>query len=452
MQIKKGRAKKTMAKRSFAKTGVEAKPTTFFIVAAIILFALVISITGLKIPVPGQTELLNLYSMAEIRFGIDIRGGVEAVFAPRDFSGTASADQLAAARNVIEERMDNLNILDREITTDENNGQIIVRFPWQSGETEFNPEEALNELGEMALLEFTDPEGVVVITGADVVSATAGYITNELGNSEIIVELNLNESGKTKFAEATKRLKGQIIAITMDGATISSPRVNDEITNGVAYITGMSSNREAVDLAQKISAGALPFALEAISSSSISPTLGKDALSVMTTAGLVAFILICLFMLLYYRLPGFIACWSLLGQIVGILLAISIPQQTLTLQGIAGIILSIGMGVDANVIIAERIKEELKNGASLTTALANGFKRALSSVVDGNVTVAIAAVILMIFGSGSMLSFGYSLLAGVILNGVTGVIASRLMIGSLSQFKPLRNTWLYGARREKANA
>ncbi|HAL74154.1 MAG TPA: protein translocase subunit SecD [Clostridiales bacterium] len=443
-----------MAKRSFAKTGVQAKPTTFFIVAAIILIALVISITGLKIPIPGQTELLNLYSMAEIRFGIDIRGGVEAVFAPRDFTGNASADQLAAARNVIEERMDNLNILDREITIDENSGQIIVRFPWQSGETEFNPEEALLELGEMALLEFVDPDGKVVITGADVIKASAGYITNELGNSEIVVELNLNESGKTKFAEATKRLKvgNQILKITMDGATISSPRVNDEITNGVALISPMSSNEEAVDLAQKISAGALPFALEAISSSSISPTLGKDALAVMTTAGLVAFILICLFMLIYYRLPGFIACWSLLAQIVGILLAISIPQQTLTLQGIAGIILSIGMGVDANVIIAERIKEELKNGASLTAALANGFNRALSSVVDGNVTVAIAAIILMIFGSGSMLSFGYSLLVGVILNSLTGVIASRLMIGSLSQFKPLRNTWLYGARREKANA
>ena len=171
----------------------------------------------------------------------------------------------------------------------------------------------------------------------------------------------------------------------------------------------------------------------------------------MTLAGLVAFILICLFMLLYYRLPGFIACWSLLGQVVGILLAISIPQQTLTLQGIAGVILSIGMGVDANVIISERIKEELREGASLTVALTNGFDRALSSVIDGNVTVAIAAIVLMIFGSGSMLSFGYSLLVGVILNGLTGVVASRVMIGSLSQFKPLRNPWLYGARRVKAN-
>lgn len=441
-----------MAKRSFAKSGVKARPMTFFIVAAIILVALVISITGLKIPIPGQTELLNLYSMSEIRFGIDIRGGVEAVFAPRDYAGNVTPEQLASARNVIELRMDNLNILDREITVDENSGQILVRFPWQSGETSFNPEEALNELGAMALLQFKEPDGTVVLTGADVVSAKAGYITNALGNSEIVVELELTADGTTKFSEATGRLKGQIITISMDDTVISSPTVNDQITSGSAWITGMRDNAEAVDLAEKINAGALPFALEAISSSSISPTLGKGALNVMTTAGLVAFILICLFMLLYYRLPGFIACWSLLGQVVGILLAISIPQQTLTLQGIAGIILSIGMGVDANVIIAERIKEELRNGASLQAALTNGFSRAFSAVFDGNITVMIAAIILMIFGSGSMLSFGYSLLVGVILNGLTGVIASRLMIGSLSQFKPLRNTWFYGARREKANA
>jgi preprotein translocase subunit SecD len=195
----------------------------------------------------------------------------------------------------------------------------------------------------------------------------------------------------------------------------------------------------------------LPFALQAISSSSISPTLGSGAKNVMVQAGILAFALICLFMLLYYRLPGFVAVFSLLGQVVGIILAISIPQQTLTLQGIAGIILSIGMGVDANIIISERIKEELNAGCSLMTALGNGFHKALSSVVDGNVTVAIAAGVLMYFGSGSMWSFGYSLLAGVILNGLTGVILSRLMIGSLSQFKPLQNPWLYGRKRVKAN-
>ncbi|MBP1757725.1 MAG: secD [Firmicutes bacterium] len=242
------------------------------------------------------------------------------------------------------------------------------------------------------------------------------------------------------------------ISIYMDQTLISSPRVINKITDGKAMITNIGTSEEALALAQKINAGALPFALEAISSSSISPSLGSGALKVMTLAGLVALALICLFMLLYYRLPGFVAIFSLVGQMVGILLAISIPQQTLTLQGIAGIILSIGMGVDANIIIAERIKEELNAGSSLTTALANGFHKAFSAVMDGNVTVAIAAVVLMIFGSGSMLSFGYSLFVGVVLNGLTGVIANRLMIGSLSQFRPLQNPRLYGRKKVIADA
>jgi protein-export membrane protein SecD len=143
----------------------------------------------------------------------------------------------------------------------------------------------------------------------------------------------------------------------MDDTVISEPMVKTQITGNSAYIDGMADVQEAVALAEKINAGALPFALQAISSSSISPTMGQDALRVMLQAGLIAFLAICLFMLLYYRLPGFVACFALLGQITGILLAISIPQQTLTLQGIAGIILSIGMGVDANVIISERIRK-----------------------------------------------------------------------------------------------
>ncbi len=441
-----------MAKRSFSRTSVKARPVTFFIVAAIILLGLVLSMTGLKVPIPGQEEYLNLYSASEIRFGIDIRGGVEAVFEAKDYDGTPTAEELASARSVFELRMDNSSILDREITVDESSGRIIIRFPWKSDEADFNPEQALKELGETAQLTFTEPDGTVVLTGAEVVSATAAFQTDDFGNSEPIVQLELNAEGAEAFAEATARLVGQAITISMDDTIITSPTVMNAITGGNAVINRIGSIEEAVALAEKINAGALPFAMESISSSSISPTLGRGALEVMTTAGLAAFILICLFMLLYYRLPGFVACLSLLGQIVGILLAISIPQQTLTLQGIAGIILSIGMGVDANVIISERIKEELKNGASLQTALTNGFDRALSSVIDGNVTVAIAAVILMIFGSGSMLSFGYSLLVGVILNGLTGVIASRLMIGSLSQFRPLRKTWLYGLKEGTTNA
>lgn len=436
-----------MAKRSFAKAGVKARPFTFFIVSGIILLALLLAWTGLTIPVPGEDEFVELYGARDIRFGVDIVGGVEAVFAARDFEGTPSADELASARNVLELRMDNLQILDREITVEKSKGRIIVRFPWKSGETTFNPDEALTELGEMARLTFRDPDGNVIMDGTEISKSVATY--NEF--SEPVVSLEMTGEGADKFGEATARLIGQPIYIYMDEVQISAPTVNSAIYNGKAVIENIGTAEEAIDLAEKINAGALPFALEAISSSTISPTMGRGALNVMMQAGLVAFLAICLFMLLYYRLPGFVACIALLGQVVGILLAISIPQQTLTLQGIAGIILSIGMGVDANVIIAERIKEELNSGCSLPTALSNGFTRAFSAVLDGNVTVAIAAVILMIFGSGSMLSFGYSLLTGVILNAITGVTASRLMIGALSSMKPLRSTWLYGKKGVKAS-
>ena len=440
-----------MARRSFSKTRVKARPITFFIVAAIILLGTLLSMFGLNIPVPGQSGYMELYGASKIRFGIDIRGGVEAVFAPKDFSGTPSEEDLASARSVIELRMDNLNILDREITTDKSNGRIIIRYPWKSTETDFNPEQALKELGTMAKLTFQKPDGTIVLDGTNITSATAAFDPN---TNDPIVSLEMDAKGATAFAEATGELvatNGEI-SIYMDQTLISSPRVINKITDGKAMITNIGTSEEALALAQKINAGALPFALEAISSSSISPSLGSGALKVMTLAGLVALALICLFMLLYYRLPGFVAIFSLVGQMVGILLAISIPQQTLTLQGIAGIILSIGMGVDANIIIAERIKEELNAGSSLTTALANGFHKAFSAVMDGNVTVAIAAVVLMIFGSGSMLSFGYSLFVGVVLNGLTGVIANRLMIGSLSQFRPLQNPRLYGRKKVIADA
>ncbi len=437
-----------MAKRSFSRSGLKSRPATFFVVVAVILIGVLLSLFGATIPVPGQTDSVRLHGVRDIRFGIDIRGGVEAVFAARDYEGVPSDAEINAARSVLELRMDNLQILDREITVDKNNGRILVRFPWRSDEADFNPEVALQELGEMARLTFTDPEGTVVLEGTDVKESQAAFDPN---TAEPIVLLELTPEGAEKFAEATSRLIGQPISINMDETVISAPTVRSAITGGSAIIDNMGTSEEAIALAEKINAGALPFALEAISSSSISPTMGRGALDVMVRAGLLAMILICLILIVVYRLPGAVACIAITGQIVGILLAVSIPQQTLTLQGIAGIILSVGMGVDANIIISERIREELNQGAALTTALKNGFSRAFTSVLDGNITVAIAAIILMTFGSGQMLSFGYSLLTGVILNLLTGVVLFRLMLGSLSQFRKLQSTRLYGQRKAVSN-
>ena len=225
----------------------------------------------------------------------------------------------------------------------------------------------------------------------------------------------------------------------------------------------------------KINAGALPFALQTTNFSTISPTLGVGARDAMVLAGFIAFIAICVLMIILYRLPGIVACIALMGQAAGTIAAItgylpSISSFTLTLPGIAGIILSIGVGVDANVITYERIREELRLGRGIDAAIDAGYKRAFTAIFDGNITVVFVAVILMgafgppasifammlkpvfgIFGSsttGAIYSFGYTLLVGIILNFLMGVTASRLMLKSLSKFKPLRKAWLYGGEKK----
>ena len=414
---------------------------TFWIVFAITVALLFVAIYGIHI---GS---FNLKGANEMRFGIDIRGGVAATYTPKDLNGTPTADQLEKAKTIIETRMDAQNITDREVTVDDAHGSVIVRFPWKSDDTSFDPQAAIKELGETALLTFKDPDGNVVLEGADVKKS---YASTSQSDGSFVVNLELTDDGAKKFSDATGRLVGKAISIYMDNTEISSPTVQTQITDGSAIITGQKSMKEAKALAEKINAGSLPFAMEANDAQIISPTLGRNALKVMEEAGLLAFLLVCVFMLLYYRLPGFVACIALVLQVVGQLLALSLPQFTLTLPGIAAVILSMGMGVDANVIIAERIKEELNAGKTLRSGISLGFDRAFSAVFDGNITTLIVAVVLIALGSGSLLSFGYSLLTGVLMNFVSGVTASRLMTSSLSEYKALQKPWLYGARRLKA--
>lgn len=410
----------------------------FFIAVFLTVALFCLSLFGLKI---GNMDIKGADQM---RYGIDIRGGVEATYEPKDLGRLATESELEAARTIIETRMDAKNITDRDVTIDKSNGKILVRFPWKSDEADFNPQKAVSELGETAKLTFRDPGGNIVLEGADVKKSSA-RLSQENGGPVVVLELSAK--GGEKFAEATGRLIGQEISIYMDETQISSAIVQTRITGGNAVIENMKSLEEAAALSQKIDAGSLPFSLVTKNCNIISPTLGSNALAVMVIAGKVAFGLVCLFMLLYYRLPGLVACIALLLQVTGQLLALSVPQFTLTLPGIAGVILSIGMGVDANIIVSERIKEEINTGKTLGRAVESGFQRAFSSVFDGNITVIVVAVMLMIFGSGSMLSFGYTLLCGVIMNFIAGVTASRLMIRSLSNFGSLRKPAYFGARR-----
>lgn len=422
---------------------------TFFLVLAVLVLLISVAVCGFEM---GS---LKLKGASDIRFGIDIRGGVEAVFKAKLNEGDPepTMEDLESAKLIIETRMDNQSIFDREITIDEANKEIFVRFPWKSGESNFDPQEAISELGSTALLVFTataaadgetPAESTRLLTGGDVKNAYAQVAETGIGYS---VALEFSAEGAIKFAEATAANIGKPLYIYMDDMMISAPTVQTAISGGNAQITGDFTLEEAEALADTINAGSLPFALESSNYSIISPTLGSGALNVMLTAGAIAFVIIALFMIIFYRLPGFVACIGLISQLVLQILAISVPQMTLTLPGMAGIILSIGMGIDTNVIIAERIKEELRAGKTVAGAIKSGYSRAFTAVLDGNVTTMIVAVVLMIFGSGSILSFGYTLLTGVILNFLSGILASRLMVTSLSLYKPFQAAILYGNRR-----
>ena len=428
----------------------------------------------------GDVTKTYIKGAQDIRFGVDIKGGVNVTFAPSD-NYDATDDQLDAAQLVIENRLVGLNVTDYELYVDYDSDRLILEFPWQSGETDFDPEAAIEEIGSTAYLTFrkgSSADGELILDGSMVESAAAQYGPVSGSTSEYYVALKFNDEGAKAFGDATTELyqSSGTISIWLDDQNVSTATVNAAITDGAAIITSSASNpftqEDVVKMARQINSGALPFALTVDSYSTVSPSLGENSLSAMVLAGLIAYALIVVLMTLLYRLPGFLACIALAGQVAATLAFVSgyfpvFESFTLTLPGIAGIILAIGMGVDANVITAERIKEELNNGKSLDGALKSGFARGLTPIIDGNVTIVIVAIVLMgafgpsdglfakalhfvffAFGpstAGTIYAFGYTLLTGVLLNFVFGVFATRVMIRGAASIKALRNSWFYGA-------
>ena len=462
------------------------KKWVFVVVVLIIAAMSYLAFFGLS-TTHGDLTTRYIKGASDIRWGIDIRGGVDVTFSPPE-GYDATNEEMAAAESIIKVRLVSQNITDYEVYTDFSKDRIIVRFPWKPDETDFNPEVAIQELGATAKLTFregveVDSEGkptgttkdTIVIEGKHVESASA-VINSQ--NNQPVVSLKLTAEGAKLFADATGRLIGKPISIWMDETLISAPIVENKISEGEAMITGKFTVEEAKALADKINGGALPFSLQTDNYNSISPTLGQGAKDVMVLAGAIAFILVCAFMIIRYRVPGLVAAIALAGQVALMIASVTgffdfIPSFTLTLPGIAGIILSIGFGVDANVITSERIKEEIRAGKTTEGAIHAGFERGFSAILDGNITVIIIAVVLMgtfgpptslfskilsplfaMFGpatAGSIYSFGYTLLVGVILNQVMGVFASRLMLTSICKFQAFKKPWLYGGVKNENN-
>ncbi len=372
-------------------------------------------------------------SVNDIKLGLDLAGGVSITYQAVGEEPT-STDM---ADTVYKLQLRAQNYSNEAEVYQEGSNRINVDIPGVS-----DANEILQELGKPGSLTFQDQSGNVLLTGMDVQSAEAG-IMGESNNREYVVSLTFTEEGAAKFAEATTERVGQIIYIIYDNEVVSNPVVRTAITGGQCSIEGMASYEEADILASTIRIGALPVELEEIRSNVVGAKLGQEAISTSLMAGAIGLGLVMLFMIITYGVPGVAASLALALYTSLIIFLLSVYKITLTLPGIAGIILSIGMAVDANVIIFARIREEMAAGKSVRSSMKDGFKKALSAIVDGNITTLLAAFVLWWRGSGTVRGFAQTLALGVVLSMFTALVITRLILGALYEVG-LTDSRLYG--------
>ncbi len=359
-----------------------------------------------------------------ISLGLDLRGGVYAVYKAKDPNQENLDSLIEGTISIMRTRLSDKGYTEATVTK-QGNDRIRIEIPDVQ-----DPNEVLDIIGTPAKLEFRTTDGTVVLTGDEVKSATA--VTDAAG-SQYKVQLVLNDSGKESFAKATSENIGKPISIYLDDDEISSPTVNSAITQGEAVIEGNFTLEYARELASLIQSGALPLDIEQDEVSAVSATLGVDVIERAVKAGIIGVILVMLFMMAIYRLSGVMASLALAIYMLIVFYCMAlVPGIQLTLPGIAGIVLAIGMAVDANVIIFERIREELNSGRSIDSAIKRGFKNALSAIVDSNVTTIIASFVLMYFGTGSIKGFANTLLIGVVVSMFTAIVVTRLLLKCLA--------------------
>ncbi len=354
-----------------------------------------------------------------IKQGLDLQGGTHVVLQAVD-TPELKVDDDAVNRSVkiIERRVNELGLTEPVIQR-QGKDRIIVELPGVK-----DPEKAIAMLGRTAMLQFKDQSGNVVLTGKDLKDAKA-QITS--GN-QAVVGLEFNDEGGQKFADLTARNIGKQIAIVLDGDVLTAPVVQEAITGGRAQISGSRSIEEAERLAILLRSGSLPVKIEVMENRTVGPTLGQDSKEKSIKAFSIGIIGVFVFMLLFYRFSGLVADIALLLYVMLLLLAMRYLNATLTLPGIAGIILSIGMAVDANVLIFERFKEELRRGKTLRSAMDAGFGRALVTIFDSNITTLMAAAVLFYLGTGPVKGFAVTLALGVVLSMFTAVTVTKFLL------------------------
>lgn len=473
----------------------------FFAVLAVVVFCTYLMLCGLKI---GDNTVVKGFK--DIRTGIDIRGGVSAQLQPKNVDlNTVTDEDLQSVKALIEKRLDDKNILDRTVTPDSEKKRVFVEIPWAAGETEFDANALIEDTIAMAKLTFYEVEpytevvevvateepdnkknkknnknkkadeeetsestgpvegvdyfvvkgeedggryakvGEVILEGKDVRNAAA---VSQSGQT--VVTIDFTSDGQKAFADATATISSKtdgMIGIFMDDTLISAATVKETINSDSCQIESDTFNEnkdEALTLASRINAGNMPFEMDAVEVNTISATMGDSAYTVTQYALVIALLLIMIYLIAMYRVLGVVASIALLGHTSVNILVISNLGITLTLPGIAGVILSIGMAVDGNCVIFERVKDELRAGRTLRAAIDAGFKSAFAAVFDGNVTTIICCAVLWYFGTGAIQSFAITTIVGVALSFVSAITASRwLILGTIDLNIATNKTW-YG--------
>lgn len=395
---------------------------------SIVIIAVIIIALGML------TYFLNKPIVDNLNLGLDLRGGLHVVLEAQEAEGQKiTADTIQKSVGILRTRVDKLGVSE-PIIYPQGDKRVVVELAGID-----DPEEAVNVISNTAQLEFWDENGKVLVTGKNLKDAKAQV---NQGGEGAEVNIEFDKEGTKLFAAATQANVNKPISIVLDKKIISAPKVNEPITGGNARITGNFTAKEAEDLAVLLRSGALPVSFKIMEKRTVGPTLGSDSLDKSVKAGIIGLIAILIFMLGYYRLPGIIADISMVLYSILVLGTMSLFGAVLTLPGIAAFALSIGMAVDANVIIYERVKEELRAGKTLKAAIEAGFNRAFWTIFDSNLTTLISAIVLMYFGTGPIKGFAVTLSIGIVASMLVALTFTRYLLTLSADIT--KNTKLYG--------
>lgn len=373
-----------------------------------------------------------------IRQGLDLQGGTHIVMQAEDTEeNKVTNEAITQVINIMQKRVNEMGLTE-PIIQREGANRIIIELPGEK-----DPQKAIETIGKTAVLQFKDEEGNVKLTGEDLKNAK-----EQMGqNKQPLVALEFSDEGGKKFGALTAGNIGRHIGIYLDGELLTNPVVNEAITGGSAVITGQRTLEEAKDLAILLRSGALPVKVSVMEVRTVGPSLGQDSKDKSVVAFTIGLSLVVIFMLAVYRMAGFVADVALLVYVLILLGILNMLHATLTLPSVAGVILSIGMAVDANVLIFERFKEEIASGKLLRLAVQSGFKRAFVTIFDANMTVIITSCILFFLGSATVKGFAFSLGLGVAVSMFTAITVSRTLLMFLIDANWIHNPWWFGGKR-----